>query len=258
MQFRNRTSKMKRSRNWIYGLMVFAWVLSCTSCNSPKRQKKINDNKLFEKLQEKAGYLNASELKRLDYNFSLQVLDQYDFSGFDDADTLAYFVCSGKYLWMASCYISDEDNPFFCLKAEGERQFKLVRKGIIPQLYGECSYDLEKLVIPVGNYMFVSQRSSGNAFCEENPLVFTLDGKPVKKQDDRLQIIIRNCPDQEPDNLYCFERTYGYAIKKPLLSIRVAEKKINWETSETEGTSGYVLRYSLEKNTIRFLDTLYR
>lgn len=239
----------------IYGLLVFVLIFAC---NSPKRQKKINDNKLYNKLQEKAGYLNASELKRLDYNFSLKVLDSYDFSGFDDADTLAYFVRSGKYLWMASCYISDEDNPFFCLKEEKERQFKVIRKGMIPQLYGECFYDLEKLVIPVGNYVFVSQRSSGNGYCDENPLVFTLDGEPVKKQDDKLQVIIRNCPDQEPDNLYCFERTFGYGFKNPLLTIRITEKKINWETSEIEANSDYILRYSLEKNTIRFLDTIYR
>ena len=89
--------------------------------------------------------MNGKELRRLDNNFSLKVLDKYDFSGFDEEDTLAYYVRSGEYLWMASCYLGDEDNPFFCLKEEKEKQFKLIRKGIIPVLYGDCYYELEKL-----------------------------------------------------------------------------------------------------------------
>ena len=246
---------MNRRSSWLYG---FLFLVVIFSCNSPKRQKKINDGKLFEKLKEKEGYLNATELKRLDYNFSLKALDNYDFSGFDEADTLAYFVRSGKYLWIASCYLSDEnDNPFFCLKEEKERHFKLIRKGTIPELYGECSYDLEKLVSPIGDYIFVSQRGSGNGYCEENPLVFHADGRMVAV-DQRLQVILRNCPDEDPDNPFCFERTFNYEFHKPILLIHVHEKRINWETEEVVGTADFDLRYSLQTVAIQFLDTLYK
>ncbi len=238
---------------WIV-LMIASLVLSC---NSPKRQKKINDGKLFEKLKEKEGYLNSLELKRLDYNFSLKALDKYDFSGFDEEDTLAYFVRSGSYLWIASCYLGEDDNPFFCLKEEKERSFKLIRKGIIPALYGECSYELERLLIPVGKYILVSQRSSGNAYCDDNPLVFHLDGKPVKKEDDRLQLILKNCPFEDAAEICC-ERRFKYEFHKPFLIIHAHENRFNWETEESIGTLDFDLRFLLESNRIKFQDTIYK
>src|SRR5690606_17630549 len=97
-------------------------------------------------------------------------LDPYDLSGFDEQDTLAYFVRSGSYVWVASCYLDEDDgknNPFFCLKDSGKKGFQLLQHGNIPSLTGECSYELEKLLIPVNQYIIVSQKSSGSAFCDE-------------------------------------------------------------------------------------------
>ncbi|MGV3612816.1 MAG: hypothetical protein ACO1N0_17780 [Fluviicola sp.] len=245
---------MSKKSHWIYGLLVLVLILSC---NSPRRQKKINDGKLYEKLQAKKGYLNADELQRLQLDFSLTALDKYDLSGFDEEDTLGSFVRSGNYLWIASCYLGDEGSPFFCLKETPEKGLKVLKQGVIPELYGECSYDLDQLLIPVGKYIIVSQRSSGSGYCDENPKVFHADGREVMA-DDRLQIIIRNCWGEDPDNPFCFERTFRYEFHRPFLLIHLHEKKINWETEETVGTSDFDLRYLLQTNRIAFQDTVYR
>lgn len=244
---------MSEKNNWIYGLMVSALIFSCSN---PQRQKQINDRKLLEKLQKKEGYLNGKELRRLENNFSLKVLDKYDFSGFDEEDTLAYYVRSGEYLWMASCYLGDEDNPFFCLKEEKEKQFKLIRKGIIPVLYGDCYYELEKLLIPVGEFILVSQRSSGNAYCDDHPLIFHADGEPVKIEGNQPELIVKNCPFENAQ--ICFERQFDYEFRNPFLVIHTHEKRFNWETEEVIGTSDFDLRFLLQDNEIQFQDTIFR
>jgi hypothetical protein len=225
------------------------------SCNSPRRQKKINDGKLYEKLKEPKGYLNAEELQRLQLDFSLNALDKYDLSGFDEEDTIASFVKSGEYLWIASCYIGEEASPFFCLKEETDRSFKLIRKGVVPALYGEYAYDLEKLLIPVGKYILVSQRTSGSAYCEDNPLVFQADGKPIKRL-GRLQLILNNCPFEGTQ--ICCKRDFTYNFQKPFLIIHAHENRVDWETERSIGTVDFDLRFLLQDKSIKFQDTVYK
>lgn len=247
---------MYRKSNWIYGLLVLALIFSC---NSPKRQKKINDGKLFEKLKEKKGYLNGLELKRLDFNFSLKVLDKYDFSGYDEEDTLAYFVRSGSNVWIASCYLGEDDdpNPFFCLKEGKERSFKLIRRGIIPAQNGECSYELEKLVALAGNYVLVSQKSSGSGSCNDSPLVFTADGKPVRKSDDQFRFVSKQCG-EGIDQFLCFRRDFTYRFDSPYLLVHVKEKQMDEEIEQEISRRSFELRFVLKNNSLRFSDTLYK
>lgn len=225
------------------------------ACNTPKKQQKVNDRKLVEKLAEKKGYLNALDLKRLKQDFSLSLLDKYDLSGFDGQDTLAYFVRSGEYVWIASCYLDDDsDNPFFCLKEETGNKFKVVKQGTIPVLYGECSYELNKLLIPVNQYVIVSQKSSGNAFCDESPLIFHRNGKVVYS-DERFHIITRNCPDDT--KAICFERDFNFELDQSHhLLIAVRERGINWETEREISRRSFHLRFTLENSRLRFSDTL--
>ncbi|MNK00365.1 hypothetical protein D3C87_181490 [compost metagenome] len=233
------------------GLVLFA-------CNTPKKQQKVNDRKLVEKLSEKKGYLNALDLKRLKQDFSLNLLDQYDLSGFDEQDTLAYFVRSGEYVWIASCYLDEDDeasNPFFCLKKETAKHFKVIRHGKIPSLAGECSYELNKLLIPVDRYILVSQKSSGSAFCDESPLIFHRDGKEIY-HDERFQIITRNCPDET--KAICFERDFNFEwdqSKHLLVSVR--ERGMNWQTEREISGRSFTLRFALENNRLRFSDTVF-
>ena len=247
---------MSRKAKWIYGLLVLALILSC---NSPKRQKKINDGKLFEKLREDRGYLNAEELQRLDYNFSLKALDKYDFSGYDEEDTLAYFVRSGDYLWIASCYLGEDadPNPFFCLKEAEEHSFKMMRQGIIPALNGECSYEVEKLLVLAGNYVFVSQKSSGRGYCDDSPLVFTTDGKPVRKSGSQFHFVSRNCG-EGIDQVLCFTRDFTYKVDKSVLLVHVKEKQMDEEIEQEISRRSFDLRFDVRNHTISFQDTLFR
>lgn len=234
-------------------------LLSCFlfGCNTPKQQQKVNDRKLVDKLHEKKGYLNALDLKRLKQDFSLKLLDPYDLSGFDEQDTLAYFVRSGSYVWVASCYLDEDagkNNPFFCLKDAGKKGFQLLQHGNIPSLTGECSYELEKLLIPVNQYIIVSQKSSGSAFCDESPLIFHRDGKVVYS-DEQFRIITRNCPEQ--NKAICFERDFDFGLDEShhlLVSLR--EKGMNWETEREVSGRLFTLRFTLENNRLRFSDTI--
>lgn len=231
------------------------------SCNSPKRQKKVNDGKLFEKLKEKKGYLNALELKRLKQDFSLKLLAKYDLSGYDEEDTLAYFVRSGSSLWIASCYLGEDDdisNPFFCLKETKEKGFTMIHHGTIPLLMGDCSYDLDKLLIQAGNYILVSQKSYGSGYCDDSPLVFTADGKPIRKGDNQFRIITRNCS-EEFESTICFERNFKFELDKSKhLLVRIREKEIDWEIEQEVGSKNYDLSFIIKNNTIHFQDTLYK
>lgn len=239
---------------WIF-LMIGSLILSC---NSPKRQKKINDGKLFEKLKEQKGYLNAFELKRLEQDFSFKGLTKYDLSGYDEEDTLAYFVRSGSYVWIASCYLGEDDNipnPFFCLKETPEKGFNLITKGTIPTLaHGECSYDLAKLLISKGDYVFISQKSSGSSYCDDSPVIFHRNGKAVQKKDE-IQIVTWNCPEE---NEICFKRSFDFELDKSHLLIHVHEIDYDWEAEQDIGFRKYDLRFSLKNNTISFQDTIYK
>jgi hypothetical protein len=220
----------------------------------------VNDGKLFEKLKDKKGYLNGLELKRLDRDFSLKILDKYDFSGYDEEDTLAYFVKSGPYLWVASCYLGEDDdipNPFFCLKETGEKGYKMIQHGLIPTLYGECSYELEKLLILKGDYVFVSQKSTGSGYCDDSPLVFTTAGKKVRKKDDLFRIMTRNCS-EELENSVCFDRDYHYSYENPYLLIHIIEKETDVESEQEIASRKYNLRFVLKDLSLQFVDTLYK
>ncbi|MDF3028403.1 MAG: hypothetical protein K0S23_2710 [Fluviicola sp.] len=247
---------MSRKTKWFYGLLVLALIVSC---NSPKQQKKINDGKLFEKLKEQKGYLNAKELQRLDNNFSLKVLDKYDFSGYDEEDTLAYFVRSGEYVWIASCYLGEDDdpNPFFCLKEENEQRFKMIRQGVIPALSGDCSYDLEKLVVLAGNYVLVSQKLSGSGYCEDSPLIFTAGGKVIRKSGDPFHFVSRDCG-EGIDQVICFKRDFNYRAEKTDLVVRVKEKLVDEETEQETSGRSFDLRFKIRNYTISFQDTLFK
>lgn len=249
---------MKNSKVWtfLFFLIVGSFLFSC---NSPKRQKKINDGKLFEKLKEKKGYLNALELKRLEQDFSLKLLDKYDLSGFDEEDTLAYFVRSGLHVWIASCYLENEQEshyPFFCLKETPEKGFKLLKHGTVPVLYGECSYDLDKLLVLKGDYVIISQKSSGSGFCDDNPIVFHKNGKQqVENGDNRFQIITWSCQDGEE---ICFKRDFKFELDKPDLLVHIHEVFYDWEAEQDVGSRNYDLRFVIKNNTIYFQDTLYK
>lgn len=246
---------------WIF-LMIGSLMLSC---NSPKRQKKINDGKLFEKLKEQKGYLNAFELKRLEQDFSFKGLNKYDLSGYDEEDTLAYFVRSGSYVWIASCYLGEDDNipnPFFCLKETNEKGFEVIKHGLIPEVYGECAYDLNKLLIPVGKYMLVSQKSYGNGYCDDSPLVFTIDAKnQVKTAGSRPRFCFMslNCIPDDPDNSICFKRDFEFEFdRSQYFLVHTTERKVDTESELEVGFRKYDLRFSLKNNTISFQDTIYK
>lgn len=240
-------------RNNIAVLFILACLLF--SCGSGKRAN-AEKNEVFEKLQHRNGYLNGPELKKLDSDYALKLLDQFDFSGYDSEDTLAYFVRSGSYIWVASCYIgeNDEDNPFFCLKQTPEKEFRLVQHGTIPAALGECSYDLDKLLSLAGNYILVSQKANGSGYCEDAPLVFTVDGKELSRGED-FRFILWHCEeDLEPVN--CYERTFDYVFRDGFLSVHVKERVLNEESRLEVGTREYDLRYSREGDKLVFKDTL--
>jgi hypothetical protein len=239
---------------WIF-LLVGSLIFSC---NSPKRQKKINDGKLFEKLKGEKGYLNALELKRLEQDFSLKLLDKYDLSGFDEEDTLAYFVRSESHVWIATCYLGDEDSPFFCLNETKEKGFKVIKHGMIPAEYGECAYDLKKLVVLTGKYILISRKSNGDSYCEDSPVIFHADGKEIRKVDNQFQVITRNCFDQV-DGRFCFERDFSFESKQPgRLVVHIHEKKIDEEAEQEVSSRNIDLGFAIKNNTIYFQDTIYK
>jgi|GEM_PF-3619230 len=236
---------------WIF-LILGSFLFSCSS---PKRQKKINDGKLFEKLKEQKGYLNALELKRLEQDFSLKLLDKYDLSGFDEEDTLAYFVRSGSDVWVASCYLGDEDSPFFCLKETSEKGYKVIKHGTVPAEYGECAYELDQLLVRSGNYIFISQRNNGSAYCEDSPLVFHLDGREVDKSSE-FKVSTWNGADEEqlPTN-----NKFKIESKTPgIIVFHVHERVIDTEVDEEVRSRNYDLKFVVKNNTIYFQDTIYK
>lgn len=224
----------------------------------------MNDGKLFEKLKEKEGYLNADELQRLERDFSLKLLDKYDLSGYDDKDTLASFLRVGSDVWIASCYLenaTESHYPFFCLKETKEKGFKMIRHGSIPVVFGECSYDLDKLLIPAGNYMLVSQKSNGNGYCDDSPLVFTKDGKQVEKASGwpRFCFMSLNCVSDTPYNSICYNRDFKFEFDKSQhFIVHTVERKIDTESEEEVGFKKYDLRFVIKNNTIYFQDTLFK
>lgn len=245
---------MRKTKGFWILLMIGSLILSC---NSPRRQKKINDGKLFEKLKEQKGYLNALELKRLEQDFSLKLLDKYDLSGFDEEDTLAYFVRSESHIWIASCYLGDEDSPFFCLNETTEKGYQVIKHGVVPAVYGECAYDLEKLVVLTGKYVLISQKSSGNSYCADSPLIFRADGREIRKG-HQFQVITRNCFD-EVDGAFCFERDFSFESNKPdHLIVHIREKKMDQEAEQEVSRRTIDLRFNIRNNWLYFQDTLYK
>ena len=240
---------------WIYGLLVFVLTLSC---NSPKRQQKINDGKLFEKLKEPKGYLNAEELQRLERDFSLKLLDKYDFSGYDEGDTLAAFVRVGQDVWIATCYLenaAESHYPYFCLTETKEKGFKMRKHGAIPAESGECAYELNKLVIRSGEYIFISQNNSGSAICEYSPLVFHLDGREVTKSFEFKTPTWNGADEQQLAVKNEVEIESGTPER---IVFHVHEKVIDKEIDEEVSSRNYDLNFVVKNNTIYFRDTTYR
>ncbi|TSJ46618.1 hypothetical protein [Fluviicola chungangensis] len=245
---------MSTRNNWIY---VSTILILIVSCNSPKQQKKINDGKLFEKLKAEKGSLNADELLRLERDFSLKLLDKYDLSGYDEEDTLASFLRVGKDVWIASCYLenaAETHYPFLRLTETRERGFKMISHGTIPIAYGECAYELNKLLVRSGEYIFLSQRSNGSTYCDDSPLVFHLNGKKVQKSAD-FAVAVWNSSDRE-NNPAQSDFTIESNTPESIV-IHVHETTINTEIDEEVGSRDYDLRFGIRDNTIYFRDTVY-
>ncbi len=224
------------------------------SCGSKKKAAEIN---LFEELQKSSGYLNGAELHKLEYDYSLKLLDKYDLSGFDEEDTLARFVHSGAYTWIASCYIGDDDNPFFCLKQTKDKQFKLVKSGTFEEAFGECDYELEKLLTLVGDYVIISSKSNGNGYCGDYPHVFTLAGKELSR-DEYFHLVSWNCLEELDNVAFCYERTFSYSLKDAILSVHVKEKKLDEETRQQVDYQEYDMRYTVQQDRLTLKDTLWK
>lgn len=227
------------------------------SYNSPRRQKKINDGKLFEKLKEQKGYLNAEELQRLERDFSLKLLDKYDFAGYDESDTLAAFVRVGSDVWIATCYLenaTESHYPFFRLKETPEKGFKMLQHGIIPSESGECAYELDKLLIRSGEYIFIAQKNSGSAICEDSPLVFHTNGKKVDRSFE-FQIATWNGADEERLPV---KNEFKIESRNPgSIVFHVREKVIDPEIDEVVRSRNYDLNFEVKNNTIHFRDTVF-
>lgn len=241
--------------NWIYGLLILVLLFSC---NSPKKQRKINDGKLFEKLREPKGYLNAEELQRLERDFSLKLLDKYDLSGYDEEDTLASFLRVGKDVWIASCYLenaAETHYPFFRLTETKEKGFKMIRNGTIPISYGECAYDAAKVLVRSGDYIFISQKSRQSSSCGDSPLVFHLDGKEVRKSG---AFLIETWKDAKEGNDAVQSEFMIESKTSQSIVMHVHEKVIDTEIDEELRSRDYDLRFEVKNNTIYFRDTTYR
>ena len=239
--------------SWIYGLLVFVLIFSC---NSPKRQRKINDGKLFEKLKEQKGYLNAEELKRLERDFSLKLLNKYDLSGYDEADTLASFLRVGKDVWIASCYLenpAETHYPFFHLTETNEKGFKMVGNGLIPIANGECGYELNKLLIRSGDYIFLSRIITEGRNCINSPVVFSLNGKMVDRGLDFAVAVWKSSNRDNP--VRC---DFTIESKSPQnIVMHVHEKVRDTEMDEEISSRKYDLRFEVKNNTIYFRDTVF-
>jgi hypothetical protein len=241
--------------NWIYGLLVFALLFSC---NSPKRQKKINDGKLFEKLKREKGYLNAEELQRLERDFSLKLLNKYDLSGYDEEDTLASFVRVDKDVWIASCYLenaSETHHPFFRLTETKEKGFKMISNGLIPVAKGECEYELNKLLVRSGEYIFLSRIITENGNCVDSPVTFGLNGKMVDRGlDFTVALWIDSREEHTP-----VQSNFTVESKTPeSIVMHVHEKVINTEMEEEVSSRSYDLNFTVRNNTIYFRDTIFQ
>ena len=241
--------------NWIYGLLVFVLLFAC---NSPKRQKKINDGKLFEKLREQKGYLNAEELKRLERDFSLKLLNKYDLSGYDEEDTLASFIRAGKDVWIASCYLenaAETHYPFFRLTETKEKGFIMSSNGLIPIANGACAYELSKLLVRSGEYIFLSRRITEGRNCIDSPVVFGLNGKMVDRGlDFAVAVWIDSREEHTP-----VQSDYTIESKTPgSVVMHVHEKVIDTEIDEEVRSRNYDLNFDVRDNTIYFRDTVYK
>lgn len=245
---------MSKRNTWIYGLIILFLIFSC---NNPKRQKKINDGKLFEKLKEQEGYLNAEELQRLERDFSLKLLDKYDLSGYDDKDTLASFIRVGPDIWIASCYLenpAETHYPFFLLTETKEKGFRTVSHGLIPVTSGECAYELSKLLVRSGEYIFLSRRTTENGRCIDSPVVFRLNGKKVKN--GGFSVVTWSVTDEDG---YPVQRDFKIESKTPeSIRVYVHEKVTDPEIDEEVRSRDYELNFSVRNNTIYFRDTVYK
>ncbi|MNV34239.1 hypothetical protein D3C71_1256490 [compost metagenome] len=239
---------MGRKSNIALIFLLGFFLFSCVS------EEKAEDNALFEKLQKKSGYLNGSELKRLEYDYTLKLLEKYDLSGYDQEDTLARFVHSGSYIWVASCYIGEDSNPFFCLKQTKDKQFKLIKSETFSSALGECYYDLEKLLTLMGDYVIISNKSHGSGYCGDYPRVFTIAGKEISRDED-FHFMSWNCA-EETENFFCYERSFSYSLKDAILSVHVKEKKLDEETRQQVDFQEYDMRYDLQHDKLTFKDTL--
>jgi hypothetical protein len=241
--------------NWIYGLLLLALILSC---NSPKRQKKINDGKLFEKLKEQKGYLNAEELQRLERDFSLKLLDKYDLSGYDEEDTLASFLRVGADVWIASCYLenaTESHYPFFRLTETKEKGFKMMKHGTVPVASGECGYELNNLLIRSGEYIFISQKNNGKAVCEYKPFIFHTDGREMNRNTE-FKLCTWNNTGTENQPV---KSEFKIESKTPgSIVLHVHERVIDTEMEEEVRSRNYDLNFVVKNNTIYFRDTVFR
>lgn len=246
---------MREKGNWIYGLLILALIFSC---NSPKKQRKINDGKLFEKLKEQKGYLNAEELQRLERDFSLKILDKYDLSGYDEGDTLASFLRVDKDVWIASCYLenaAETHYPFFRLTETKEKGFKVLEHGTIPVTSGECTYELKDLLIRSGEYIFISQRKYRKTVCENSPLVFHLNGEKIHESNEFKVTAWKNA---EGENLP-FKNELKLESKTPeSIVVHVHERVIDPEMEEEVRSRNYDLNFKVKNNTIYFRDTVFK
>ncbi|WP_300663797.1 hypothetical protein [Fluviicola sp.] len=232
--------------------LIFFLGFFLISCGSKKKAAEIS---LFEELQKSNGYLNGSELKKLEYDYALKLLDKYDLTGFDEEDTLARFVRSGSYIWIASCYIGEDSNPFFCLKQTKEKQFKLVKSETVSAALGECDYDLEKMLVRAGEYVIISNKSHGSGYCGDYPRVFTIEGKEISR-DEKFHFMSWNCLEELNDAAFCYERTFSYSLKDAILSVHVKEKKLDEETRQQVDYQEYDMRYALQHDRLVLKDTL--
>nr|WP_294860965.1 hypothetical protein [uncultured Fluviicola sp.] len=228
------------------------------SCNSPKRQKKINDGKLYEKLRQQKGYLNAEQLQRLERDFSLKFLDKYDFSGYDEEDTLASFLRVGKDIWMVTCYLENEAEsgyPFFRLSETKEKGFKMIKHGTIPAESGECAYELDQLLVRSGEYIFISQKHSGSAVCEYSPLVFHLDGRKVDKSFEFKAFTWNGANEESQPVKSDFKIESGSSES---IVFHVHETVTDTEIDEEVSSRNYDLNFVVRNNMIYFKDTVYK